>query len=107
MQELGKQPKPGEPQVKGPEMNDRDRVNDILSSVKAMTQGYNTGLNEMQNPALHKTVSGILNDLHETQFSLFNTMFDNGWYKLPVADQQEIQKAHQQFSGYHSQFPHS
>lgn len=96
---------PAEPQVKGPEMNDRDRINDILSSVKAMTMNYNISLNEMQNPALHKTVHGILNDLHVSQFALFNTMFDNGWYKMKTAEQQEISQAYTQFTGYHSQFP--
>ena len=105
MQQLGKQAPAGEPQAKGPEMNDRDRINDILNYTKYMTQGYNTGLNELQNPALHKTVSGILNDLHETEFGLFSTMFDNGWYKIGVADQQEINKAYNQFNEYHSQFP--
>ncbi|MBC8079081.1 MAG: spore coat protein, partial [Gorillibacterium sp.] len=72
---------------------------------KYMTQGYNTGLNELQNPELHQTVSGILSDLHETEFGLFNTMFDNGWYKIGVADQQEIKQAYNQFNDYQSQFP--
>ncbi|MBC8081186.1 MAG: spore coat protein, partial [Gorillibacterium sp.] len=47
MQQLGNQTPTGEPQAKGPEMNDRDRINDILNYVKYMTQGYNTGLNEL------------------------------------------------------------
>ncbi|WP_040948526.1 spore coat protein [Gorillibacterium massiliense] len=106
MQQVLAKPKPqGEPQVKGPEMNDRDRINDELSTVKSMTHGFNTGLNEMQNPTLHRTVSHILNDLHEMEFTLFNTMFDNGWYKIKTADPQEIRKTYDQFNKYHSQFP--
>jgi spore coat protein CotF len=104
-QTLAKPKPPGEPQIKGPEMNDRDRINDVLATLKYMTQGYNTGLNEMQNPALHRTVFSILNDLHEMQFYCFNKMFDNGWYKIKVADSQEVRQAYDQFSKYHTQFP--
>lgn len=96
---------PGEPQVKGPELNDRDRINDLLSFEKYMTQGYNTGLNEMQNPKLHETVQRILNDEHQIQFQVFDHMWQKGWYKIKAAETQEISQAHQQFSGYKTQFP--
>ncbi|WP_409341132.1 spore coat protein [Paenibacillus sp. MBLB4367] len=94
-----------EPQVKGPEMNDRDFINDILSQAKYLTSGYNTGLNEMQNPQLHQTIQQILNDVHQTQMQLFDLMFQKGWYKMKAADQQEIAQAHTQFANYKTQFP--
>lgn len=93
------------PQVKGPELNDRDRINDILSYEKYLTSGYNVGLNEMQNPSLHQKISTILQDVHQTQFQLFDLMFQKGWYKMNAADNQEISKAHQQFTDYKTQFP--
>jgi spore coat protein CotF len=93
------------PTVKGPEMNDRDWINDILSYEKYLTNGYNTGLNEAQNPQLHQTVQTILNDVHNSQFQLFDLMFQKGWYKMKAADQQEISQAFTQFNGYKSQFP--
>ncbi|WP_028549403.1 spore coat protein [Paenibacillus sp. UNC451MF] len=99
-------PQTGElPQVKGPQMNDRDHINDILMLEKYMTTGFNTGLNEVQNPELRKTISSILNTQHESQWQLFNLMFEKGWYKMKAADKQEITQAKQQFSGYSSQFP--
>jgi spore coat protein CotF len=99
-------PKPmGEPKVKGPEMNDRDRINDILATVKYMTNGYNVGLNEMQNPRLRQVVQAVLNETHQAQAQIFDHMFANGWYKMKVADQQEIDAAHNQFANYRSQFP--
>jgi spore coat protein CotF len=99
-------PQTGElPQVKGPEMNDRDRVNDILSLQKYLATGFNTGLAEIQNPKLRQTISGILQSQHELQWQLFNAMFEKGWYKMKAADKQEISQAHQQFSNYASQFP--
>ncbi|TDF96553.1 spore coat protein [Paenibacillus piri] len=99
-------PQTGElPKVKSPEMNDRDRINDILMLQKYLTNGYNTGLSEMQNPKLRQTVAGILQSQHDLQWQLFNKMFEKGWYKMKAADQQEIAQAHQQFSSYASQFP--
>jgi len=93
------------PQVKGPEMNDRDFVNDMLSFEKYLSVGYNVALNEAQNPKLHQHVQNILNDVHRSQFDLFNLMFQNGWYKMKAVDQQEISQAHNQFSNYRTQFP--
>ncbi|WP_127587590.1 spore coat protein [Paenibacillus koleovorans] len=93
------------PQVKGPEMNDRDWLNDILSYEKYLTNGYNTGLNEAQNPQLHAVVKNILNDVHQTQSQLFDLMFQKGWYKMKAADQQEVTQAKTQFQGYKTQFP--
>ncbi|MFE5319724.1 spore coat protein [Paenibacillus sp. NPDC056579] len=93
------------PQVKGPQMNDRDRINDILSMQKYLSSGFNTGINEVQNPELRKTVASILQAQHEAQWQLFNLMFEKGWYKMKAADKQEISQAQQQFSGYSTQFP--
>lgn len=93
------------PKVKGPEMNDRDFLNDMLSFEKYLSDGYNVGLNEAQNPNLHQKIGNILNDVHECQFELFNQMFQKGWYKMKAADTQEISQVHTQFSNYKSQFP--
>jgi len=93
------------PQVKGPEMNDRDRINDVLSSVKQMTVGYTIGLNEMQKPQLHQDIQNVLNDTHLMQQQIFDAMFQKGWYKMKAADQQEITQARTQFNSYRSQFP--
>jgi len=93
------------PQVKGPEMNERDWINDILSMEKSMTNGYNVGLNEMQNPKLHQDVQNILIDLHGEQYKLFDVMFAKGWYKMKTADAQEISQTATQFSNYKTQFP--
>jgi spore coat protein CotF len=93
------------PKVKGPEMNDRDLVNDMLSFEKYLSAGYNVGLNEAQNPALHQQIQLILNDTHQCQFEMFNLMFEHGWYKMKAADQQEVGQAYTQFSNYRTQFP--
>lgn len=96
---------PQEPQVKGPEMNDRDRVNDLLAMEKYLTSAYNTALNEMQNPKVHQTIQRILNDVHQIQFQVFDQMWQKGWYKIKASNPQEVQQAYQQFSNYKTQIP--
>jgi spore coat protein CotF len=93
------------PQVKGPEMNDRDFINDILSMEKYLTNGYNTGLSEMQNPKLRQEVQQLLVQTHNNQWNAFNLMFNKGWYKMKAADSTEVSTTQQQFNNYKSQFP--
>jgi spore coat protein CotF len=93
------------PKVKGPEMNDRDFINDILSLEKYLTNGYNVGLNEMQNPKLHQDVQQILIQSHTNQWGAFNLMFQKGWYKMKAADSMEVNNTHTQFNNYKTQFP--
>lgn len=93
------------PKVKGPQMNERDEVNDMLSYEKYLSYGYDVGLKEMQNTQLYPTVQMILNDVHQCQKELFELMFRKGWYKMKTADTQDIQKAYQQFMNYKTQFP--
>jgi spore coat protein CotF len=99
-------PQTGElPKVKGPEINDRDLINDIMAYEKYMANGFGIGLNEMQMPTLHQAIHDIMCDVHKSQFELFEMMFQKGWYKMKAAEQTEVQQAHQQFSGYKTQFP--
>lgn len=93
------------PQVKGPEMNDRDFINDILSMEKYLANGYCTGLAEMQNPKLHQEVQQLLINTHNNQWAAFNLMFQKGWYKMKAADSAEVSQAKQQFANYKTQFP--
>jgi spore coat protein CotF len=95
----------GEPQVKGPELNERDRINDILATEKHMTNGYNVGLNEMQNPQLRKVIQEVLRNTQNAQAQIFDLMFQKGWYKMKVADKQEVEAAKTQFTNYSTQIP--
>ncbi|MFZ7104793.1 MAG: spore coat protein [Peptococcaceae bacterium] len=88
------------PQVKGPEMNDRDRCNDILATEKYLTDSFNIFTREASNQQLYNEIKKILNETHDCARQLFNVMFQEGWYKLQAAPQQEIQQAQQQFANY-------
>jgi spore coat protein CotF len=100
-------PKPAnEPKAKGPQMNDRDYLNDILATEKYLTDGLNVAAWEASNDALHKDVMTVLTECHEAARDVFNLMFQNGWYKLEAEQQQALDQAHQQFSNYTTQFPY-
>ncbi|HEY8341464.1 MAG TPA: spore coat protein [Calditerricola sp.] len=96
---------PGEPQVKGPQMNDRDRANDVLATEKYLCHNYTMMAIESSHHRLHQDVLAILNETHQCQRRLFNLMFEKGWYKLEAAPASEVQNAYQQFAGYRTQFP--
>lgn len=94
------------PQVKGPEMNDRDFINDGLSTCKYLTDSLNVAIREASHNELHADMLQILNETHQCARDLYNVMFQHGWYKLEAEEQQKLQQAQQQFSGYSSQFPY-
>jgi spore coat protein CotF len=85
---------------KGPQMNDRDFVNDLLSTEKYITASYSSALNEASHQALYQDILTIFNETQQSQRDLYNLMFRNGWYALEAADTQKLQQSHQQFSNY-------
>lgn len=93
------------PKVKGPEMNDRDFINDGLSTCKYLTDSLNIAVREASHQQLYADLLQILNETQQSCRELFLLMFQNGWYKLEAEDQQKIDQAYQQFSSYSSQFP--
>lgn len=95
----------GLPQVKDSNVNDRDRMQDLLSSEKYMTAGYTIGMNEASHDALFQVLKQNHDKCQQNQRQLFDTMFKKGWYKLPVADAQSVTHAYNQFKQYQGQFP--
>lgn len=94
------------PKVKGPEMNDRDFLNDGLSTCKYVTDSLNIAVREASHNQLHADLLQILNETHQSSREMFEVMFQNGWYKMEAAEQQKIDQAYQQFNNYSSQFPY-
>lgn len=91
---------PGEPQVKGPEMNDRDRLNDCLSSEKWLTDNLNIMTREVSYRELNQDLINILSETHQCARDFFNLMFEQGHYKFEAEDQQKIAQSQQQFQQY-------
>ncbi|HJV46118.1 MAG TPA: spore coat protein [Bacillota bacterium] len=107
-QNIIKNPKPAnEPQVKGPQMNDRDYLNDILATQKYLTDSLNVAVREASHDTLHQDLLNTLTQNHQEQRQLFNLMFQKGWYKLEAEEQQKLDQTFQQFSNYSTQFPYT
>ncbi|WP_428911109.1 spore coat protein [Niallia sp. Krafla_26] len=93
---------------KTPQMNDRDFLNDLLTTEKYMTDGYNTFLNEASHEALYQDLLQIFTESQNQQRHLYNLMFQKGWYKLEPEEDQKLQQKHQQFQNYMTtQFPYN
>lgn len=78
-------------------MNDRDFVNELLTTEKYMTSAYSTALNELSHESLYQAVQPLFNEAQNTQRRLYQVMFQNGWYKVEAEDAQKIQQSYQQF----------
>lgn len=94
-------------QVKGPEMSDQDRINDMLATEKYLTTAYNTAVNEASCDQLYRTQMTFLNELHQCQRDLFSLMQRRGWYTIDQAQTQDIVQTAQKFSNYRTQFPYA
>lgn len=94
------------PKVKGPEMNDRDRVNDVLAMEKHLISTSNIAAWEASHTQLHQDIMAICNDTQQCHRNLFNLMFQKAWYKLEAEDQQHLDQTYKQFSNYATQFPY-
>jgi spore coat protein CotF len=102
-----KNPQTGQlPKVKGPEMNERDFLNDILATEKYLTDNLNIMAREASHTDLHQSIRNMLNETHQSARVLFELMFKKGWYSLTAADPQVISQTAQQFQNYCSQEPY-
>lgn len=90
-----------------PQMNDRDFVNDLLTTEKYITTSYTMVLHEASHQGLYNDLLNIFTETQTCQRTLYDLMFSKGWYAFEAADQQKLQQTYQQFQGYTNQFPQS
>lgn len=82
---------------------EKELMNDVLTSQKYLTESYNTYSNECATPNVRDEFLKLLNEEHQIQAEVFDTMKSRGWYQIPAAEQQKIQQAKQKFQGQGSQ----
>lgn len=93
-------------QQQGPQMNDRDMLNDTLSSLKYLTDNFNVFSREASHQALHQDIMSMLVETQTHARDMYNLMFRKGWYSLEAEQPQKLQQTHQQFAGRQTQFPY-
>jgi len=71
---------------------EKDILQDALHATKEATKLYNMTANECANPGLRGVVMDLLNQEHDLQFEVFETMHSRGMYPTPAATEQKITK---------------
>ena len=77
--------------------SDQDIMNDILSTQKFITGGYNTNANESAEPTVKNAMMSILDEEHTIQHDVFLEMQKRGWYQTEAAPQQKVDDTKQKF----------
>ena len=94
---------PETPFPETPQLNDRDILNDALSTEKYLCHSYETAMHEASHDALYQLIFTQLRNVSKQQRSFYELLFTHGWYTVTPADSQEIQQVVQQFQGYKQQ----
>ena len=83
--------------IQSSSFSDKDRLQDLLSSQKFITEGYNTFSNECVTPAVRNVFMSTLNEEHSIQNEVFSEMQSRGWYQPEAAEQQKIAQVKTKF----------
>lgn len=74
----------------GIELNDKDYISDMLTTLKAIVKDYTVALTEVSNETLFSKYKKMYDDLLQLQRETFETMFRCGFYKLEEIDATKI-----------------
>ena len=74
----------------GIELNEKDYINSLLSTLKEMTKNYSISMTEVSNEKLYKEYANTYDKISKLQRETYEVMFRNGWYKLEKAEQNKI-----------------
>lgn len=80
---------------KGTNINDKDYMNSLLSSLKEMVKNYATSLTEVSNETLYKEFKTMFDEYSNLQREVYETMFRKGWYSIEKADEQKLNTKYQ------------
>lgn len=80
-----------------PAFDEKQKMTDLLSSEKYMTEVYNTYCCECATPSVKNCLCSLLQDEHRVQDEIFCEMSTRGWYKVEKADDSKIFSAKEQF----------
>lgn len=95
----------GLPQTRDANVNDRDRMYDLLNTEKMITTEYHTAMLEAADEQLFNVLKQCHDNCHQVQRQLFNTAFKKGWYRIPVAEAQAVVAAFTKFQQTQKEFP--
>ena len=79
-------------------MNEQAVLTDLLSGQKFITGAYNTFCCEAAEPTVKSCLMSILEEEHQIQTELFQTMSQKGYYTVKKAEEKKLSEARAQFA---------
>lgn len=81
-------------------LQEKEMVNDALSSMKSGLTAYETAITECSNSQLRSTIQQIRNSDENSQYELYKLAETKGFYKpAQMADDSDVQKVRSELSG--------
>ena len=80
---------------KGMQLNDKDYMNSLLSTLKEMVKGYSVALTEASNENLYNQYKEMFDEYSNLQREVFELMFKKGWYALEAANGNKVKTKYQ------------
>lgn len=75
-------------------MTDRDYLNDVLSSLKQITQNTAIAIYESSNIDLKNKLKNIFDTVEQLQRETYELAWNNGWYNLEKAPTTKINETY-------------
>lgn len=77
---------------KGMNLNDKDYLGDLLSSLKCIEKDYIVAMSEASNEHLYQSYHNIFLNIAKMQREVFELMFRKGWYSLEKETSTKIEE---------------
>ena len=74
----------------GIDLNDKDYITCLLTTLKEMEKNYVTAMTEASNEHLYQSYTSVFTKITNLQREVYELMFRKGWYSLELAEQQKI-----------------
>lgn len=80
------------------EMNDENYLNDLLETIKNMSNNLSVATNEASNETLFSKLKDMFNDIKNLQREIYELSFFLGFYKLEKAETSKIDEKYQELN---------
>lgn len=84
--------------AKGFELNEKDYITCLNSTLKEMSKGYVMALTEASCESLYNLYKETFDKISSLQREVYEIMFRKGWYILEKCDSNKINSKYQNFS---------
>lgn len=74
----------------GIELNDKDYINSVLSTLKELVKNYAVSLTEASNEILYSKYKTMFDEYSSLQREVYEIMYRFGWYELEKSDNNKI-----------------